>query len=121
MRGIWRIVGLLLVIAMAVASPGAQAMPATAGPMNPPAGCHGHGLVVPAPALPLPAKTSYQCCATGHQVALPNATFSLSCTGAQPCSLNAGEGFGLDVAPDLLAAAFVAPSDSPPVTTSLRI
>ena len=114
-------VGLLLVIAMAAASPGGQTMPATAGPMNPPAGCHGHGPASAAPAHPAPVPASYQCCATGHQAALPNAPFSLYSAAAQLCSLNAGEGFGLDLAPNLPAAALVAPSDSPPITTSLRI
>jgi hypothetical protein len=115
MPGICRIVALLLLIAMAAALPGPRAMafPPMAGH---PAGCHGHG-----PATPTRVPTSYQCCATGHQAALPNAAFSFCSPAAQFCRLNAGESFGSDVAPDLPAAALVAPSDSPPITTSLRI
>src|ERR1700730_13970224 len=116
-----RIVGLVLLTATAVALPGAQTMLSAAAPASHPAGCHSHGPVQNGPAIPSPAPVSYQCCVSGHQAALPNMAFSLRSNVAMHCNLNDGASLGSHVAPNALLAIFVAPSDSPPVTGSLRI
>jgi hypothetical protein len=115
MSGIWRMVGLLVVIAMVSALAGAQAM-AFSPVADHPAGCHGH-----TPAAPVPAPTSYLCCATGHHAVLPNAPFSLHSGDAQLCRLDAGWGLNLAVAVFRPLAVLVAPSNSPPITAALRI
>jgi len=126
MHGSWRIVGLVLLIATAAALPGAQAMPSLpAAPASHPAGCHSHGPInVPVnhgPAIPSPAPVSYQCCVSGHQAALPNVVFSLRSHAALLCNLNDGASLGSNILPDILPVVFVVPSDSPPITGSLRI
>jgi hypothetical protein len=121
MHGSWRIVGLVLLIATAANLPGMQAMPSTAAPASHPAGCHGHTPGSQGPAIPSPAPTSYQCCVSGHQAALPNVAFSLRSHAALLCNLNDGASLDSDLAPDALPVVFVVPSDSPPVTGSLRI
>jgi len=118
MHGSWRIVGLVLLIATAAALPGMQAMPSAAAPAGHPAGCHSHSN---APAIPSPAPVSYQCCVSGHQTALPNVAFSLRSHAALLCNLNDGASLDSDLAPDALPVVFVVPSDSPPITGSLRI
>src|SRR5579862_6358933 len=120
----WRIVGLglALLIATAAALPGAQTMASLpAPPASHPAGCHGHTPVRNAPAIPSPAPTSYQCCVSGHQVALPSVAFSLRSNAALLCHMNAGANIGSDLAPASLPLVFAVPSDSPPITGSLRI
>jgi len=112
---IWRMVALLLLIPMASVLAGAQAM--TFSPVaDHPAGCHDHG-----PAAPFPAPSSFQCCVSGHHAVLPNAPFSFGSADAQLCGLNSGWGLNLAVAAFRPLAVLVAPSNSPPITASLRI
>jgi hypothetical protein len=116
MHRLLRMVAAVLLIPMAIALPGAQAM---AAPARHPAGCHG-----PAPATRFPAPTSYQCCASGHQAALPNASFALLSSisvVAQLCSLDGRGGPRLSFVSCLYSAVFVVPSNSPPGVASLRI
>jgi hypothetical protein len=121
MRGSWRIVGLVLLIATAAALPGAQTMPIAAAPASHPAGCHGRGPVKNGSAIPSPVPISYQCCVSGHQAPLPYVSFSLRFNAALLCNLNDGASLVSNHAPDSLPAVFVVPSDSPPITASLRI
>ena len=77
------------------------------------AGCHSH-----LPATPAPAQPSHQCCAAGHQWAIPGSPVIL-----HPVIAQAGI---RDEAHDFDPYLFSGPanaliSDSPPVTTSLRI
>ena len=116
MHGRWRIVGLVLLIATAAALPGAVAMPSAVAPARKPAGCHGH-----APAIPSPAPVSYQCCVSGHQAALPNVAFSHRYDAAVLYHLKSCVSLGSNIIPDALPVVFVVPSDSPPITGSLRI
>ena len=120
MPRIWRMVALLMMMAIAMAAglPGPQAM-AVSPVSSHPAGCHGH-----TPAVPFPSPTSFQCCVSGHQAAIPNAAFSLRSSGfseAQLCAQDAGLRF--DTAANRLSVVLVAPSDSPPIlaSASLRI
>ena len=114
MHGILRMVALLLLITMS-AMPSAQAMPFPAAQTGHPAGCHGHG-----PATPLPSQTDFQCCANGHQAAMPNAAFSIYSTAAQVCSLVDSDRDGLEFV-SFGSSLLVAPSYSPPGAVPLRI
>jgi len=74
--------------------------------------CHGH-----MPSTPAPAQPGHQCCATGHQWAIPGSPVIL-----HPVIAQAGTRLEYDLQPYL----FIRPrhaifSDSPPGTTSLRI
>jgi hypothetical protein len=85
----------------------------SSGPVERAAECHGH-----MPSTPAPAQPSHQCCATGHQWAIPGSPVVLHPVIAQA-------GIRLE-AYDLQPYLFRGPahaiiSDSPPVTTSLRI
>jgi len=85
----------------------------SSGPVERPAECHGH-----MPSTPMPAQPSHQCCAAGHQWAIPGAPVVLHPVTAQT-------GVRQD-AHDFEPYLFSPPthaiiSDSPPVTTSLRI
>jgi hypothetical protein len=60
---------LLLLVTFLAAMFGMQAF--AAAPMVHPAGCHG-----PMPSAPSPAPASYQCCANGHDLAIPSVQFS---------------------------------------------
>ncbi|HEY6370975.1 MAG TPA: hypothetical protein VIX37_10375 [Candidatus Sulfotelmatobacter sp.] len=114
MHGLLRMVAVVLLLTMA-AMPGAQAMPFPAVEAAHPAGCHGQG-----PATPVPSPTNYQCCANGHQAAMPNAAFSIGLMVAQICSLEHCDGAGLRFV-SLPSAVFVVPSNSPPGAVPLRI
>jgi len=77
------------------------------------AGCHSH-----LPATPAPAPPSHQCCAAGHQWAIPGSPVVL-----HPVVAQAGT---REEAHDFQPYLFSRPthaliSDSPPVTASLRI
>ena len=117
----WRIIGLVLLITIAIALPGAQTMPDAAAPASHPAGCHRHGPMGDGPAIPSPAPVNYQCCVSGHLAALPNVAFTLRSDAALLCQLNPGANVASHVASDVLAVLSVVPSDSPPITRSLRI
>lgn len=120
MHGILRMVATLLLLTlpltMAAALPETQAMPFAAAPARHAAGCHGYG-----PATPVPASTSYECCVSGHQAAVPIASFSLRFADAQVCRLNGCDGPGFVLLPSLKPAMLVFPSNSPPGLAPLRI
>lgn len=121
MHAAWRIVGLLLLNASVATLPGAQTMPQAVAPVSHVAGCHRHGPMSDGPAIPSPAPVSYQCCVSGHQAALPNVAFSLRFHGALLGNVNDARNLGSDLASNPVPLVFVVPSDSPPITTSLRI
>jgi hypothetical protein len=118
MHRLLRMIAAVLLIPMAMALPGAQAMSSPTAPARHPVGCHG-----PAPATRFPEPTSYQCCASGHQAALPNASFALrsSISVAQLCSLDGSGGPRLSFFSWLHSAVLVVPSNSPPGAAPLRI
>lgn len=115
MHGILRVVATLLLVAMALGLPGAEAMPSVA-PAGHAAGCHGHG-----PATPLPVPTSYQCCVNGHHAAIPNLSFCLRFVAAQVSSLDSSDGPRLALLLRLNSAVPGFLSDSPPGLVPLRI
>ena len=105
---------LLLVAAMAANSV-AQPMGLPVKDAGHPAGCHG-----PMPATPSPAPTSHDCCASGHQSAIPASAFSLHPTVvefsyANDCDLRA------IVASHKCSTEHVTLSDSPPGAAPLLI
>jgi hypothetical protein len=109
-------VAMLLLITIAAASPGAQAV-ALSGPQpGHPTGCHHHG-----PAIPAPANTSYQCCVNGHHQAIQSTSFSLRPLVARFCGLDAGEGISLGSVLCKHSAVMTVPSNSPPGSAPLRI
>jgi len=78
-----------------------------------PAECHSH-----TPSAPTPAQPSHQCCAVGHQWAIPGSPVILHPVIAQVGIRDEAH----DFPPYLLGGPEPAHiSDSPPVTTSLRI
>jgi hypothetical protein len=112
---------MVLLFTLAAGFPATQGLTSAAMPPAHPAGCHAHG-----PTTPFPAPTSYQCCMSGHDAAIPNASFSLRpssahSTAAEFCPAPAGQRPRLDFAPRLYSALLVIPSDSPPVAAPLRI
>ena len=112
MRRHSRMATLLLLVALAAALPGVQAFAISAAPVHP-AGCHNH----------LPAKSapaSYQCCVSGHRVAIPNTAFSPRPLVAQISSSD-GEKLSLTSIPSLRSAILVFPGSSPPGAAPLRI
>src|SRR5579864_920050 len=115
MQGSLRMIAMLLLVAIFLALPGAQAGASVAPPQHP-AGCHSHS-----PATPAPTPASYQCCVNGHAVALPTASFASPPLEAQVCGLAVARQLGLDSSSDRLSVAFVLPSNSPPGAVSLRI
>jgi hypothetical protein len=134
MPGILRMVAVLLVVSVAIALPGAHTLtfpadviPANRIPANPaqhPAGCHGYKPAMPSPPplpSPSPGPVSYECCASGHQAAIPNPTFS-TCPLAD---LVSGLDRGVEFSPLSVARVYrplsVVPSNSPPDGAPLRI
>lgn len=84
----------------------------SSGPVERAAECHGH-----MPSTPAPAQPSHQCCATGHQWAIPGSPGIL-----HPVIAQAGTRLEYDIQPYLFSRPTHAIiSDSPPGTTSLRI
>lgn len=114
MHGMMRMLALALMMAMA-AVPNAPAMPFLAQAAHP-AGCHSHG-----PASPIPSPVDYQCCASGHQAAMPNIAFSLRSASAQLCLLHGGEDLELESVPRQFPTGEIVSSYSPPGTSPLRI
>lgn len=114
----FRILAILLVAVSAAALPDLHAMAfsdAGSGSTRPAAGCH-HRL----PAAPSKTPVSYQCCAGGHEAAIPNAVFSSSLAGSAVLAVR-----DLDSLPaySLSQPSFVvtSASDSPPGAFALRI
>jgi hypothetical protein len=65
--------------------------------------------------------TSYQCCANGHQAAIPNASFTVRAMAAQLCRLVSVDEARLNFASSLHSEKLPAPSNSPPGGVPLRI
>lgn len=112
MRTHSRMAGLLLLVALAAALPGVQALALPVTPAHP-AGCHNHPPAKSAPA-------SYQCCVSGHDAALPNATFSPRPLVVQILSLDS-EKLSIASILSLHSATLVFPGSSPPGSAPLRI
>jgi hypothetical protein len=131
MHGILRMVAVLLVVTVATAMPGAHALPYPvdrnpAGPAQHPAGCHGYKPAMPSPSplpspSPSPAPVSYECCASGHQAAIPNPTFSTRPLVALVSGLDRGVEFSLISVGFVETRVSVVPSNSPPDGAPLRI
>jgi hypothetical protein len=66
-----KLVVFFVMVAVSASSLGAQAFLLPAQLQQPPAGCHEHGSKAPAP-----HSTSYQCCLTGHNTAVPQTSHS---------------------------------------------
>jgi len=115
MHGILRMVATLLLLTMAAAWPGAEAMTAVT-PGGDAGGCHGHG-----PATPSPVPTGYECCVNGHHAAIPNLSFCLRFVAAQVSSLDGSDDPQLALLLRLNSTVLVFPSDSPPGPVPLRI
>ena len=108
-------VGLLSTIFVAL--PGAQALAAlSVAPARHPAGCHSHG-----PGTPTHAPASYQCCVSGHDVAIPNPAFSSRRLAARICAMSDALGLRPDFPHDRISVLFVVSSNSPPGAVPLRI
>ena len=108
-------IAVLLLVVTAAAVPGAHALAFSAAQPAHPAGCHNHGPATPAPA------PSFECCVSGHQAAMPNASFSPRPLAGRLCGLTAGERLSGGFAPDRPPAMFVVSSNSPPGAAPLRI
>jgi hypothetical protein len=116
-------IAVLLLATIAGALPGwqAPAFPASR-PIAPhvhPAGCHSPEST--APASPSPVPTSYQCCMSGHNAAIPNASFTLRSGIAQLWALTSVDGPSLDFVSSLTLDKLLAPSNSPPSAAPLRV
>ena len=85
----------------------------SSGPVERAAECHGHK-----PSAPAPSQPGHQCCAAGHQWAIPGSPVILHPVIAQVGIRDQAHGFQLYLF-TRPTHAFI--SDSPPVTTSLRI
>jgi len=134
MQGILRMVAVLLVVTVATGLPGAHALPFSADripanriPANPaqhPAGCHGYKPAMPSPSplpSPSPGPVSYECCASGHQAAIPNPTFSTRPLVALVSGLDRGVEFSPISVGFVETRVSVVPSNSPPDGAPLRI
>ena len=123
MHKLSRMVAMGLLLSMAAVISGTPAMASVPPQAAHPAGCHGHAPASHVPAVPFPAPVSYQCCASGHDAALPNAAFALSLTSAAKplSSLDAGNNSGLDSITSLYPTTLLVPSMSPPGAAPLRI
>ena len=130
MHGILRMVAVLLVVTVATALPGAHALPFPVNrvPANPAqhlAGCHGPATHSPSPshspASNSPAPASYECCASGHQAAIPSATFTTRPLVALVSGLARGVEFSLISIGFVETRVSVVPSNSPPHGAQLRI
>ncbi len=67
-----KLVVFLVMTAVGASFLGPQSLLLHAQPQERPAGCHEHGSKAPAP-----HSTSYQCCLTGHNTAVPQTSHSL--------------------------------------------
>lgn len=105
MSGLWRLIAWGMLVAMASALPDATAL----------------AFPEAQPVVPAPAPTSYQCCVSGHHVAIPNSSFSSLPLTAQLRGSDADAGFRLGAERCRHSAMFVVASNSPPGAAPLRI
>jgi hypothetical protein len=117
MAGIARMIAVLLVAAVCVALPGAQAWSMSAAQPSHPAGCHSHGPAVPSPS---PAPVSYQCCVNGHHWAVGTAGFVLRPLAGISVRLHRGQEISVEPVP-VQFVILVVPSISPPGAVPMRI
>lgn len=110
-----RLVALLLAVALPAALPSAQAMAVPAAGSGHPAGCHD-----PAPTIPSPAPSNYQCCVSGHHWAMPNGSFSPDPTMTYVV-VAAVQGDLPELVSHLPVVQPVIPCNSPPGAAPLRI
>jgi len=109
-----RLLALLLIVPMLASLHSALAMVVPAQHALHPAPCHGTR-----PTAPLPTHSDYQCCAAGHGWAIASAEFSADLPLTAFLSLEIVPEDAL--VPDNLNSQFVIPSDSPPLSSPLRI
>jgi hypothetical protein len=103
----------VLVALFAIAALPIAGWASSSGPVERAAECHGR-----MPSTPAPAQPSHQCCATGHQWAFPASPVILHPVVAQAGIREEAHDFQLYLFSHPTRALI---SDSPPVTTSLRI
>jgi hypothetical protein len=111
MHGILRMLAILLSLTVATALPGAHDLPLPAAA----AGCHHQ------PANPSPAPRNYQCCASGHDAAMPSAALSLLLMASHLCGFDHSDGPRRDFVRLAHFAVLIVPSNSPPGIAPLRI
>jgi len=121
MQAISRITGVLLLITAVSVLPGAHlpgfhAFTSSSAQPGRPAGCHSQQ-----PATPTHTPISHQCCASGHNTAIPSAAFSSCPLIARFSALIDIAGISLAALTGLQPAALDVPTDSPPGTVPLRI
>jgi hypothetical protein len=104
-----------LLVMIAAPLPDALAMNFLAPQPVPPAGCHHHG-----PAVPSPAPANFQCCVSGHHVAVPSVSFAsqplVELRWVQEGGRRPRISFSF-----FPSSLFIVPSDSPPGAAPLRI
>lgn len=71
MKSAFKIVALLVMTAVGTSAVQAQLFTVQPRLAESPGGCHGHGKKIPTP-----SPTSYECCLTGHDVAVPQSAHS---------------------------------------------
>ena len=103
----------MLVAVFAIATLPIAGWANSSGPVERAAECHGH-----MPSTPAPAQPSHQCCAAGHQWAILASPVILHPVVAQAGIRQDAHDFRLSLFSGPTHALI---SDSPPVTTSLRI
>jgi hypothetical protein len=109
-----RLLALVLIVPMLASLHTALAMAAPANGTAHPAPCHGTR-----PTTPPPTRLDYQCCAAGHRWAIASAAFSAQLPLTASLSLLMLPEDAL--IPDNLNPKLVIPSDSPPLSSPLRI
>jgi len=114
MHGNSRLIVVLLLVAFVAAMSGMQAF--ASEPTSHPAGCHG-----PMPSAPSQAPVSYQCCANGHDWAMPNVQFSYERPLAQTVAAFVCDEASLSFGEHYHSPEPVFPSASPPRSSPLRI
>jgi hypothetical protein len=106
----------LILLAVLLALPGVWAAGMPAPQIAHPAGCHQHGPIRPSPAAP-----SHQCCATGHQWAIPGTNSSPGRPAALSLRLESNVSLRGDVTYGPAVSLFVLKRDLPSDSSPLRI
>jgi len=114
MHGNSRLIAVLLVVTFVAAISGVQGF--ASEPMTHPAGCH-----APMPRFPSLAPVSYQCCANGHDWAIPNVQFSCDRPVAEIVPADVSDEGNLSFGEQRHIPQSVFQSASPPRSSPLRI
>src|SRR5258708_9984835 len=112
MGKVFKVVALLLMMTLGVSVVQAQLLTVQARPVESPGGCHQHGGKTPSPA-------SYQCCLTGHNVAILQSSHA-----AEPFHFTQSEPAGEDSSSVFSAVPsdqISVPAAGPPGSSPLRI